>query len=262
MHRVAVGTCGYSRFDAGEDWQSQYESKLAAYADAYPMVELNRTFYDLPMERTARRWREEVGSTFGFAVKVWQAVTHPTSSPTWRDRDDLTAAQREHFGYLEPHEVVFEAWRDTLDVASAMGAETVLVQTPPSFGPEEPGPDRVRAFFEGADRDGFRIAWEPRGDWLDRRDLVAELCGDLDLAFVVDPLRDPLPGVGDLGYFRLHGLNADRYDYAYEYADDELDWLVDVLEDVREDFDRVYCLFNNFNKFEDARRLRDRLGGA
>lgn len=98
---IKIGTCGYSYYKPGQGWKEQYESKLQAFSDSFSHLELNKTFYKLPMVKTASRWRNEVSSDFEFSVKAWQAITHPVSSPTWNNRrDGLNDEQREQFGYF------------------------------------------------------------------------------------------------------------------------------------------------------------------
>lgn len=261
---VRVGTCGYGYYDPPAGWKDGFESKLAAFADAFDLVELNRTFYDLPMVRTAERWRREVDAVdpdFEFAVKAWQALTHPTSSPTWRDVDDLTDAQRQGFGYLRPNEATREAWAETRAIAEALEAEVVLLQTPPSFDASDAHEANLRELLSTVDRDDIALGWEPRGDWTDHPSRVESICEDLDLIHVVDILRDgsgprsPHP----YAYTRLHGLNDDPYDYDYAYNGDELDALAATLDGLADAHERVYCLFNNFGMFEDAAAICERL---
>ncbi|MCF8080527.1 MAG: hypothetical protein K9K88_14705 [Desulfobacterales bacterium] len=49
MGKIKVGTCGYSRYQPGGDWKDKYKSKLQAFSKAFEAVEINRTFYKLPM---------------------------------------------------------------------------------------------------------------------------------------------------------------------------------------------------------------------
>src|SRR3954454_21508051 len=66
-------------------------------------------------------------------------------------------------------------------------ATTVLLQCPRSFRATPENIDRLRRFFASVQRPaGVRILWEPRGPWSSA--LVRELCRELDLVHVVDPL--------------------------------------------------------------------------
>lgn len=260
MGEIAIGTCGYSYYDPGEGWKEEYESKLAAYADAFAVGEINRTFYTLPQVSTTERWRREAGEEFEFTMKAWQALTHPTSSPTWNShRENLTDEQEAGFGYLRPTAVVEEAWKETKQRAEALEARVVVLQTPPSFDASDGHEESMRELLSRIDRDGLVLAWEPRGDWPDNPDRVAAICADLDLVHVVDLMRRQPLSDHDVAYVRLHGLNEDPYDYDYEYSEDELDDLADRLHALAEDHDRVYCMFNNFEMYDDASALSQRI---
>lgn len=258
---VRIGTCGYSYYKPGAGWKDEYESKLQAFSDDFGLVELNRTFYDLPMVSTAERWRDEVIGDFEFTVKAWQALTHPTSSPTWRDTDELSEAQREGFGYFRPNEAVEEAWDRTREIADALGADVVVLQSPPSFDATDEHEADMRELLTRIDRGGLALAWEPRGSWLDQLDRVEGICADLDLIHVTDIMREEPRSTHDFAYIRLHGLNDDPYDYDYDYSDDELADLADRLRSLADRHERVYCLFNNFEMYRNAAKLSRTLNG-
>lgn len=263
MGRIAIGTCGYRYYDPGEGWRDDYESKLAAYADAFDVGELNRTFYQLPQVSTAERWRREAGDEFDFTLKAWQALTHPWSSPTWNSyRDTVPDDRTDEVGYLQPTAFNVEAWDRTREIAEALGAEVVVVQTPPSFDCTDGHEANLREFFGTAERGDFTIAWEPRGDWSANPDRVAAIGDDLDLVHVVDVMRDEPVVDHAVAYTRLHGLNDDPYDYDYDYTDAELDALAGTLGALADEHDRVYCLFNNYEMVANARALAKSLPGT
>lgn len=253
MDEVKIGTCGYGFYDPGEGWKDEYESKLAAYSDAFAVGEINRTFYSLPQVSTTERWRREAVESFEFTLKAWQALTYPTSSPTWNDhRDGLTEEQEEGLGYLQPTDVVVDAREETRKRAEALEARVVVIQTPPSFDATEDHEENMRTLFSKIDRGDLGLAWEPRGDWSDHPERIADICADLNLVHVVDLMRrDPLCD-HDVAYVRLHGLNEDPYDYDYDYSEDELVVLAERFRDLSADRERVYCLFNNYEKFSNA----------
>lgn len=264
---VRVGTCGYRWFDPPEGWKDEYDSTLEAFSadPAFDLVEINSTFYSLPQVSTTERWCREAREGFEFAVKAWQALTHEWSSPTWNgqrddveDDDDLDS---DEVGSLRPNETVREAWNRTAARAEALEAAVVLLQTPASFDATDEHETNVRELLGDLDRDGFTLAWEPRGDWLDDPDRVAAICDDLDLVHVVDLMRDDPISSHPTSYVRLHGLNEDRYDYDYDYSEEELEALLGKVEGLLDDHETVSVLFNNHEKFANARAFQDLLEG-
>jgi uncharacterized protein YecE (DUF72 family) len=133
-----------------------------------------------------------VPEEFVFTVKAWQAITHPTSSATWKKRKEkLSETQVREFGGLNPHEVVLEAWEETCPVARTLRAPVILLQTPSRFGPSEENIANLRGFLSRAHRHGMELAG------------------------------------------RLHSLN--------------------------ERYKTVYCMFNNYEMYPNASRLRELL---
>ncbi len=253
---IKIGTCGYRYYKPGEDWEENYKSKLQAYSDAYPCVEINRTFYSLPKLETAKRWSEEAYEDFEFTMKAWQALTHTTDSPTWsKNKEYLTEDQKKNFGYLRPNEEVFDAWYETKKIAEALEAKVVVLQTPPSFECIEENKENMREFFQEIDKGELNIAWEPRGDWTENEDEIRKICSEFDLIHSVDIMRKRPVSKNDIVYVRSHGLNEDLYDYDYNYSQEELMKLAGRLKGLDRDFEKVYCMFNNFEMFENAKSL-------
>lgn len=254
---IKIGTCGYSYYDPGEDWKEKYDSKLQAYTDDFKTVEINKTFYKIPMEKTAEKWKRNAFKNFDFTIKAWQALTHTTSSPTWRNKkEDLTEAQKENFGYLRPEKEVIDAWRKTKEIAVALYADVVVIQTPGSFECSEKHENNMRNFFDRIDRGDLNIGWEPRGDWKENRGKVEEICKDLELINIVDLMREDPLSDHPIAYIRLHGLNQNRYNYNYDYSDEELEELADKLFNLSKKHEKVYCMFNNYEMFDNTQKLR------
>lgn len=260
MGEINIGTCGYSYYNPPEGWKEKYESKLQAYSHAFEVGEINRTFYKLPMTKTTERWRREAEDDFEFTLKAWQALTHPTNSPTWRGKKDkLSDEQEENFGYLRPNEQVVEAWEETKERAEALEAKVCVLQTSAGFDCSEENEENMRELLGRIDRGSIELAWEPRGDWKENPDRVREICEDLDLVHIVDIMRRDPVSSHDIAYVRLHGLNPKEYDYDYDYSGEELEELASKLRDLAENHERVYCMFNNYEMFDGAQKLKDLL---
>lgn len=54
----------------------QGKSRLSYYASLFNSVEINSSFYKIPMRRTVEKWAAEVPGEFRFTVKLWKGITH------------------------------------------------------------------------------------------------------------------------------------------------------------------------------------------
>ncbi|MEA1905110.1 MAG: DUF72 domain-containing protein [Candidatus Hadarchaeota archaeon] len=243
--KIHVGCCGWPVA------RGKYFKKFQA-------VEIQSTFYKLPMIKTAIRWKEESPNGFSYTMKAWQALTHPTSSPTWRRaRVKLTEPQKRNYGMLRPTRENLEAWERTKKVAEALGARECVVQCPARFKCTPKNAKNMRKFFGKIDRGRLAIAWEPRGDWKQRPGEVKKLCDELDLIHVVDLMRYDPVSRHPIAYIRLHGLNPREYDYRYDYSKDELEELAKRLRALAKKHREVYCMFNNYEMFSNAQQLME-----
>lgn len=231
------------------------------YFETFPTVELQSTFYKLPKPETAERWAEEAPDGFIFCLKAWQAITHPVTSPTWKRSgikpEDL---HKKEYGFLRPTEDNFEAWGLTMEICEKLSARVCVLQTPPSFGFSEENESNMRKFLKKAEKGKTLLAWEPRGTWLQHPERIKKICTDLDLIHVVDPLRAEPLGFGSkkVAYFRLHGFGKPSI-YNYKYSEKELRQIAEKIESLH--VKEVFCMFNNIHMFEDAKRLKEMIGG-
>jgi uncharacterized protein YecE (DUF72 family) len=98
MHPVRIGTCGWSY----KEWSGVFcpdglgaGGFLSFYAERYPVVEVDSTFYRSPSRKTVEGWRDRTPDGFGFSLKVPQAITHEKVLLDCRAevRDFLSAAR-------------------------------------------------------------------------------------------------------------------------------------------------------------------------
>lgn len=238
--RVQVGLCGFR----------EAQSRLFS---AFDLLEVQKTFYQPPRPETAARWRERAGPGFVFTLKAWQLVTHRAHSPTYRRlTEPLTGRQRSRAGNCRWNDVTRMAWNRTREIADALKAESIVLQTPAGFRPDRTNLDRLETFLDTAPRDGREIVFEPRGRaWT--HEIVESLAKRFRITHAVDPFHDR-PATPAPHYYRLHGIPP--YRYRHRYTDEELDILCDRLRD-----EPARVLFNNDRMAADARRLLDRLHG-
>ena len=242
---VRIGCCG---FPLG----------LAKYAQIFPVVEVQQTFYQPPLVKTLQKWRTQVPSAFEFTLKAWQLITHEASSPTYRRlRKRLSNKQKREVGAFRLNETVLAAWRRTWECAQALRSRTILFQCPTRFAPTRENKANLRTFFHAISSEappeelgeGLTFVWEPRGDWTPAE--IKELCAELNLAHGVDPFVQE-PVTTEPGYFRLHG----RAGYRYQHTDQDL---AELLNKARARTP-CYVLFNNISMLEDARRFQQLIG--
>jgi len=77
--RMLTGTSGYSY----KEWVGSFypektpaSAMLRYYAERFPTVEINNTFYRMPDTSLLERWAQEVPAEFAFTLKVPQRITH------------------------------------------------------------------------------------------------------------------------------------------------------------------------------------------
>lgn len=77
--RMLTGTSGYSY----KEWVGPFypdktpaSAMLRYYAERFPTVEINNTFYRMPDTALLERWAQEVPAEFAFTLKAPQRITH------------------------------------------------------------------------------------------------------------------------------------------------------------------------------------------
>jgi uncharacterized protein YecE (DUF72 family) len=225
---IKVGCCGFT--------VSQQK-----YFQLFKVIEIQNTFYQLPQLKTAEKWQSSAPEDFEFTMKAWQLITHEPTSPTYRRlREKIEYKKFHRYGRFRGTPEVNEAWQRTAVFARALGASKVVFQCPASFRPTAENIANMRKFFTHVDREGLRLAWEPRGAWPE--DVIRRLCQELELIHCVDPFKNNSQ-YGEFQYFRLHGITG----YAYRYTEEDLDTLKQWVKNKS-----TYLLFNNNWMKEDA----------
>ena len=197
--------------------------RLRYYADLFPIVEVNSTFYRLPPVSVAESWARRTPSKFRFTAKFPQAITHDKR---------LVGVDEELRQFLKVVQPLQEAGKFS----------AALLQLPPSLAFE---PATVRAFYESIPSH-LPVAVEFReSSWLDPASF--DLLKEFRFAYVVVdephlPIR--LERTGPFVYVRWHGHGAPIwYDYAYPKA--QLEAWVPRVRTLSEVGEPVLGFFNN-----------------
>jgi uncharacterized protein YecE (DUF72 family) len=184
------------------DWRgSFYPAKLAArdylpfYSTRFKSVEINNTFYRLPLESTLSRWHDVTPKDFVFALKASRFITHIKRL----DQPDKTV-------------------KPFLDRIRGMGSKLgpVLFQLPSRFAFNG---DKLDAFCKVLGSD-LRYVFEFRDtDWF--RQETCDILKRSGIAFCIYDfagLRSPDAVTTDFVYIRLHGPMKEPYRGAYTDA--------------------------------------------
>ena len=192
--RVLVGTSGYNY----PEWRGTFYPEkfstakmLAYYAERFPTVEINYTFYRMPTEKLLAGWAAGTPEKFSFTLKAPRRITHDAK--------------------LQRCEELVEAFCTT---ARTLGPKlaTLLFQLPPNFKKDV----AVLRAFLALLPEGTRAAFEFRhASWFDPD--VFEALRARRLALCVadsEKLHAPVEVTADYAYFRLR-------DEGYQQADIE-----------------------------------------
>ncbi|MFN3803576.1 MAG: DUF72 domain-containing protein [Pyrobaculum sp.] len=231
MKVIFVGVCGFPK------------SRKVIY-NTLDVVELQETFYNMPTLDKMRRLREEAPN-FRFTVKVFQGITHPPDSPTFRKTRGFKPSEKH--GMLRPTLENFQLWEEFVKTVEPLRPDLVVFQTPPSLRPEP----YIYDFFSSI-VGKLKIAWEPRGrTYEDLRPIERVI--ELGVLLVVDPLRRQPPDL-DMYYFRLHGLGSGEVNYRYKYTVEDFKKLLSIIRPLRR---TIYTMFNNVFMYDDAVAFRN-----
>jgi uncharacterized protein YecE (DUF72 family) len=192
--RIRVGTSGYNY----PEWRGTFypdklsaDKMLAYYAERFPTVEINYTFYRIPTEKLLAGWSAGTPDSFSFTLKAPRRITHDSK--------------------LQRCEELLQTFCRT---ASTLGPKlgTLLFQLPPNFKKDA---GVLKAFLDLLP-EGTRAAFEFRhASWFDGE--VFDGLRARNIALCVadsEKLHTPVEVTADYGYFRLR-------DEGYQQSDIE-----------------------------------------
>jgi uncharacterized protein YecE (DUF72 family) len=220
--KIYIGTSGWSY----KAWAKNfYPPELPAsehfpyYAQHFPTVEINATFYRLPEPKTVQGWHDKAPKNFIFAVKGSQSVTH--------------------YKRLKPGARSFDLLLERIEVLGEhLGP--VLWQLPGNF---HKNAERLEAFLRRLPTE-FRHAFEFRHpSWLDE-EIIGLLC-DYNVALVSlssQAMPMDLTLTADFTYIRFHGLAGGA---AHDYTEEELRPWAAHLKACRSKGICAFVYFNN-----------------
>jgi len=221
--RVFIGTSGWHY----KHWRGLfYPPKFPAnqmldfYAQHFDTVELNNSFYHLPLPTSFDRWRDSTRRNFVFAVKGSRFITHMKKL-----KDPESSTDR------------------FFDVAERLGSKLgpILFQLPPHW---KLNLERLEEFLQALPR-GHQYVFEFRDEsWIVKE--AFDVLRRFNAAFCIHDLanmRTPLEITADFSYIRFHGPGEAKYQGSYSKR--ELKEWSDRINEWRRQLKGIYVYFNN-----------------
>jgi uncharacterized protein YecE (DUF72 family) len=257
---------------------SSAAERLAFYAESFPVVEVDATYYALPAERNAELWAERSPTDFVFNVKAFGLLTQHPAKASALPRDmretipqDVLDKPRFYPRDL-PRGVVDESWKRFLAALAPLRAAgklgAILFQFPEWFPPSRANRDYI---VECGDRlaalmPGVACAVEFRSEgWMrdaERQHRTLELLADHGLTYVCVDMpqgfRTSIPPVAaataPLAMVRFHGRRSETWGkrgvpttekFRYDYSPQELAEWEPRVEELADKARETHVLMNN-----------------
>lgn len=259
------------------------DERLRYYAEQFPLVEVDSTYYTPPNERNSELWAARTPEGFRFHIKAFSLLTgHPTRvNALYKDLRPETGKSSVYPKDLDA-KVVDQVWERFLSALeplwNADKLSALLFQFPPWFGPNKTNREIVLECQRKAKP--YPICVEFRNAaWLDERSAERTLdflrsyalpyvCVDMPQGY-----RSSVPPIvavtnPDLAVLRFHG-HSDKwqskniYDrFGYLYSEDELKEWVPKVRSLAAEAGSTHVLLNNcYRNYAqiNARQLADLL---
>lgn len=271
MGEILVGTASWTdRTLLATDWYppevKTAEQRLKYYAERFPLVEVDATYYAPPGERTVGYWRDRTPEGFTFNVKAFSLLTqHPTQPGSlYKDLREKVPDKKNVYLRDLSGEVVEEVWQRFLDALWPLheaGKLTALLFQFPQWFPI--GRSNKEYILEAKRRcDPMRICVEFRNKtWMTEENRAETL--DFLTRYAVPYVSVDMPqgytssippvfaATSDLAVLRLHGhskkwTSRNIYErFGYLYPEKELNELAPKVRALAEDAGTTQVLFNN-----------------
>ena len=276
MAKVRIGTCSWA-----DEALSKYfyppgtpsGARLPYYAEHFDTVEVDSTFYRLPVPEMVERWAERTPEDFVMHVKAFGVMTrHPVKLeqlPTdLRDEAPTDDKGRVDRPPREFRAEVFRRFREALEpLRSAGKLGGILMQFAPYVVPREASIDYLEWAREQLGEDDMLVEFRHRS-WYedDQREETLALLERIGATHVVvdapqvDAKNVPptvLAVTSPMTYVRFHGRNAETWNvrgrsaaerFDYLYSEEELREWVQPLQELADQTEQAFVLFNNNNR--------------
>jgi len=238
--RIYIGIAGWSYPDwKGIVYTDSSQDQLKFVSGLVDCVEINSTFYRPPDEKNVRTWlaKTEEKPEFFFTAKLHRDITH-------EGKIEAQTVKQFHDGFAP----MLEAGK----------LKTLLVQFRYDFADSEKNREYLARIIRNFS-DAFGIAVEVRHKSWQAPDALQFLEGlrvsVCNLDYPAGPMSFDMQlcNIGQNGYFRLHGRNAEKWfskstrdeTYDYYYNEKELARIKQRVDELTKAFDTLTVITNN-----------------
>jgi uncharacterized protein YecE (DUF72 family) len=250
------------------------EERLVYYADQFPLVEVDATYYGLPARRQGELWMERTPPEFTFDIKAHALMTGQPSEPKRLPKDLREALpaelldQKRVYARDLPNEIEDEIWNRFLDgiepLRSSGKLGAVFLQYPRWFFPISESRDEIVKAKERLGDTPFAVELRHASWFNDKnRERTMRFFSDEQVPYV---MVDAPPGTKSsvppvtlisspkLAVVRFHGRRSETWEksgipvverFRYLYDEGELGEWVPRIREAAEQAPEVHVLMNN-----------------
>jgi uncharacterized protein YecE (DUF72 family) len=191
----------------------QDKSRLNFYASLFNSLEVNSSFYKIPMASTVKKWADETPADFKFTYKLWQGITHNKAFVF--NVADIERFMQTIFNADQKSGCLLIQLPPSAAIANAAQLEKLLTEIGKLNSPQQ-----------------WKVAVEFRNKtWYQQTTYDMPSSAISELPFETDTI-----------YIRFHGIKGD---YKGGYINDFLDEYAGYINEWRQAGKTVYAYFNN-----------------
>jgi uncharacterized protein YecE (DUF72 family) len=262
---------------------STAEKRLRYYAEQFPLVEVDSTYYFPPTEENSARWAERTPKDFTFNIKAFSLLTqHPTKPKALYDDIEVPEGKKNIYPKdLDPKaiDIVWDRFLQALEPLQAAGKLGALLFQFPQWFPI--GKANKNYILECAKRAApIPICVEFRNKtWMSEKNQSETLdfleghalpyvCVDMPQGFV-SSIPPVVAATSDLAVIRFHGHNDAEWEsgsvqrrFKYLYSKEELAEWAPKVEELAGEAKQTHVLMNNCYRSyaqQNAKELADLL---
>ncbi|RYY31432.1 MAG: DUF72 domain-containing protein [Chitinophagaceae bacterium] len=206
--------------------QFHHKTRLHYYSTLFNSLEVNSSFYKVPMSRTFAKWASEVDGDFRFTIKLWKGITH-------------------NKGLIFEHEDVLKFLDSAAFIEPRQGC--LLVQLPKSTGKQYAAQLRELLAAIRAHRSAF--AWKIAVELRDPLWYTASTMKLLD-KYEASLVQHDMPAsqtnmINTAAGFVLLRFHGEKGDYRGSYSNEHLQRRANEVFNWLQQGKEVYAYFNN-----------------